>query len=137
GAAGGGGGRGRGEGAAQRARGWGGGGGGGGGGGRRARPPVAVDVHGPARPGDHGVAGRQHLHRRGQGARRRDVLEGQVPAQPVTIQCLQFAGLGERFALGGEPQQPLAPWRATVGALSALRAQPRGGRAEVGDGHRR
>ena len=40
-------------------------------GGPQVGPPEAVDVHAAAGPGDHGVAGRQHLDRRSHGVRRR------------------------------------------------------------------
>ena len=66
--------------------------------------PEAVDVDRPARPGDHGVAGRQHLDGRRDGVRRGHVLEGQVPAQRGGVQVPQFPRLGERLALRGEAQ---------------------------------
>ena len=75
----------------------------------QVRPPVAVDVQRPAGPGDHGVAGRQHLYRRSHGAGRWDVIEGQIPAQRVGVEIAQFARVGQGLALGREPQHPLGP----------------------------
>src|SRR4029450_596279 len=127
-------------------------------GGPQVRPPVAVDVHGLAGAGDHGGAGGEHPPRRGQGAWWRNVLEGQVPAQRAGVKLPQFTGVGERLALGGEPQQPVAPDLSTVAvgpvavavgpvavtagpagvaASPTGPAQPSGSGAEVREGPRR
>ena len=90
----------------------------------QVRPPVAVDVRRPAGPGDHGVAGRQHLYRRSQRAGRRDVVEGQVPAQRVGVEIAQFARVGQGLALGREPQHPPGPRPASAGPPA--RGRPRG-----------
>ena len=73
------------------------------------------------------MAGRQHLHRRGQGAGRRDVLEGQVPAQRVGVEVAQLARVGEGLALGREPQQPLGP------GLASAAVRPLGDRAGLAE----
>ncbi len=94
-------------------------------------PPEAVHVDRPARPGDHGVAGRQHPDRRRDGVRRRHVLEGQVPAQRVGVQVPQFPRLGERLALGGEPQPQVHRARPPGRPRARAGARGRGHRGRI------